>query len=71
LWYIEHKEGHLLVTGALQELTPKVELPKQITYLSVRGAHPGHDRVGIIFSLVILVSIEKGKQRNNQAAEGH
>ena len=36
LWYIEHKEGHLLVTDALQEPTPKVELPKRGLPLSER-----------------------------------
>lgn len=50
LCYSLDKEGCLLVTGTLiWSLTPKVELPKRVIYLSVRGAHPGLNRVGIIF----------------------
>ena len=49
--------------------TPKVEFPETVSYLSVRDAYPGSSRVGIIFLLVILVSVEKGKQRYNKTTE--
>ena len=47
-------------------------LPKGSTYLSMRGASPVvQTGEALFFSLVIPVSVEKGKQRHNQAAKGH
>ena len=48
-----------------------MEFPETVSYLSVRDAYPGSSRVGIIFLLVILVSVEKGKQRYNKATKGN
>ena len=39
------KEGCLLQQTPFRSPTPKVEFPKRTIYLSVRGAHPGLNRV--------------------------
>lgn len=71
LWYIEHKEGHLLVTDAPQEPTPKVDFPSGL-FTSQREAlvlvATGR---ALFFSLVFLISVEKGKQRYNKATKGN
>ena len=52
--------------------TPKRMLPSEVIYLSMRGASPV-DQTGeaLFFSPVLPISVEKGKQRHNQAAKGH
>ena len=49
LCYPLTKEGRLLQQTPFRSPTPKVEFPEVVSYLSVRGAHPGCNRVGIIF----------------------
>ena len=52
--------------------TPKWMLPSGKYYLSMRGASPvGQTGGALFFSLVFPISVEKGKQRNYQAAKGH
>lgn len=52
--------------------TPKRMLPSEIIYLSMRGASPVDQTGGaLFFSPVLPISVEKGKQRHNQAAKGH
>ena len=47
-------------------------LPSKFSYLSMRGASPvGQTGGALFFSLVILISVEKGKKRDNQAAGRH
>ena len=72
LWYIEHKEGHLLVTGAPQEPHSKGGVSQAKAVTSQREA-PILVATGwaLFFSLVILVSVEKGKQRYNKATKGN
>ena len=50
----------------------KADAPEKVTYLSVRGASPVDQTGGaLFFSPVLPISVEKGKQRHNQAAKGH
>ncbi len=50
----------------------KADAPEKVTYLSVRGASPVDQTGGaLFFSPVLPISVEKGKQRYNQAAKGH
>ena len=52
--------------------TPKRMFPSQAIYLSIRGASPVDQTGGaLFFSPVLPISVEKGKQRHNQAAKGH
>ena len=47
--YIKHKERHLREQVPSTELNSKAGVSQDVAYLLVRGAHPGVNRVGIIF----------------------
>ena len=53
------------------EPTPKVEFPKRTIYLSVREPILVLTGWALFFSPVILISVEKGKQRYNKTTEGN
>ena len=49
VWYSKCKERHLHEQMPFAEPHSKGGASRGGTYLSVRGAHPGRNRVGIIF----------------------
>ena len=72
LWYIEHKEGHLLLTGApLGAPLQRWSIPSEAVTSQWEAPILVATGWALFFSLVILVSVEKGKQRYNEATKGN
>ena len=72
IWYIERKEGCLLVTGIPQKPHSKGGVSQAKAFIS-QWETPILVATGwaLFFSLLILISVEKGKQRYNKATKGN